>query len=205
MLFWVPHCSLSSIRKKKKKEISCSNSFFGLICQVLRTQRSSVSITLSAFKQNEQKVALRRWVFLSRTQPTIHPACTCVEKCPADPYRCHFVNSPHCFSLSTSSVLFIILLVFFLEQINKQTKPHFHGASQLHLPQTPFVLPPVYDFISLHNKLSKCIINSPWDTPKACCGATNKVLKHGPYPNCRSHLQWTLRLIIILCFTLCSD
>ena len=91
-------CSLSSIRNKNRK--SCSNSFSGLIFQVLRTQRSSVSITPSVFKQKEQKVALRirRWVFLGITQPAIHPAWTRVQKCPADPDRRHFVNSPHCYT-----------------------------------------------------------------------------------------------------------
>ena len=86
------HCHQS----EKNIEKSCSNSFSGLIFQVLRTQRSSVSITLSVFKQKEQKVALQRWVSLGLTQPAIHPAWTRVQKCPADPDRCHFVNSPHC-------------------------------------------------------------------------------------------------------------
>ena len=48
-----PTLLIESIRKKKEK--SCSNSFSGLIFQVLRTQRSSVSITLSVFKQKKQK------------------------------------------------------------------------------------------------------------------------------------------------------
>ena len=88
------HCHWS----EKKKGISSSNSFCGLIFQVLRTQRSSASIdiTLSVFKQKEQKVALWRWVFLGRTQPAIHPACTCVQKCPVGPDRRHFVNSTQC-------------------------------------------------------------------------------------------------------------
>ena len=83
---------LSSIRKIEK---CCSKSFSGLIFQVLRTLRSSVSITLSVFKQKEQKVALRRRIFLGHTQPAIHPAWTRVQKCPADPDWRHFVNSPH--------------------------------------------------------------------------------------------------------------
>ena len=87
--------TLLTIIDPKKIEISCSNSFCGLIFQVLQTQRPSVSITLSVLKQKEQKVALPKWVFLGRTQPAIHPACTHVQKCPADPDRRHFVNSPH--------------------------------------------------------------------------------------------------------------
>ena len=70
--------------------------FAWLNFQALRTQRSSVNITLSVFKQTEQKAALRRWVFLGHTPSTIQPACTCVQKCPADPDRSHFVNRPHC-------------------------------------------------------------------------------------------------------------
>ena len=88
---YTAHC-----HRSEKVEISCSNSFCGLIFQVLRTQRSSVSITLTVSKQKEQKLAFRRWVFLGRMQPAIHPTCTHVQKCPADPDRRHFVNSPHC-------------------------------------------------------------------------------------------------------------
>ena len=95
VLYVVLSPALLTCHRSEKIEISCSNSFSGLIFQVLRTQRSSVSITLSVFKQNEQKVALRRWVFLGRTQPAIHPAWTRVQKCPADPDRHYFVNSPH--------------------------------------------------------------------------------------------------------------
>ena len=84
------HC-----HRSEKIEKSCSNSFFGLIFQVLRIQRSSISIPLSVFKQKEQKVALRRCVFHGLTQPAIHPAWTRVHKCPADTDRRHFVNSPH--------------------------------------------------------------------------------------------------------------
>ena len=68
-----------------KIEISCSNSCCGLIFQVLRTQTSSVSITLTVSKQKEQKVAFRRWVFLGRMQPAIHPTCTRCAKVPRRP------------------------------------------------------------------------------------------------------------------------
>ena len=95
VLYAVLSPTLLTVIDPKKIEKSCSNSFSGLIFQVLRTQGSSVSITLSVFKQKEQKVALRRWVFLGLTQPAIHPAWTRVQKCPADPDRRHFVNSPH--------------------------------------------------------------------------------------------------------------
>ena len=85
VLYVVLRPALLTCHRSEKIEISCSNSFSGLIFQVLRTQRSSVSITLSVFKQNEQKVALRRWVFLGHTQPAINPAWTRVQKCPAGP------------------------------------------------------------------------------------------------------------------------
>ena len=45
--------ALLTCHRSEKIEISCSNSFSGLIFQVLRAQRSSVSITLSVFKQKE--------------------------------------------------------------------------------------------------------------------------------------------------------
>ena len=82
-LFWVPHCSL--VIDPKKIEKSCSNSFSGLIFQVLRTQRSSVSITLSVVKQKKQKVALRRWVFSATlNQPYIQhrPVCKSAPQTP---------------------------------------------------------------------------------------------------------------------------
>ena len=46
-------CSL--VIDPKKIEKSCSNAFSGLSFQVLRTQRSSVNITLSVFKQRSKK------------------------------------------------------------------------------------------------------------------------------------------------------
>ena len=83
--------ALLTCHRSEKIEISCSNSFSGLIFQVLRTQRSSVSITLSVFKQKEQKVALRRWVILCllkyispRNQPYIQhgPMCKSAPQTP---------------------------------------------------------------------------------------------------------------------------
>ena len=59
MLYVVLSPTLLTGHRSEKIEKSCSNSFSGLIFQVLRTQRSSVSITLRVFKQKEQKVALR--------------------------------------------------------------------------------------------------------------------------------------------------
>ena len=52
------HCSL--VINPKTIEKSCSNSFSGFVFQVFRTQRSSASVTISVFKQKEQKVALGR-------------------------------------------------------------------------------------------------------------------------------------------------
>ena len=97
-------CTLLTVIDPKKTEKSCSNSFSGLIFQVLRTQRSSVSITLSVFKQNEQKVALRRWVFsASRNQPYIQhgPVCKSAPQTPTSailwiapiPLSCLFSNT----------------------------------------------------------------------------------------------------------------
>ena len=80
-------------QKENRKNLALTPSLAWFF-KVLRTQRSSVSITISVFKQKGQKVALRRWVFLGLTQPAIHPAWTRVQKCPADPDRRHFVNSP---------------------------------------------------------------------------------------------------------------
>ena len=96
VLYVVLSSTLLTTIDPKKIEKPCSNSFCGLIFRVLRTQISSASITLSVFKQKEHKVALWRWIFLGCTQPATHPACTCVQQCPADRNRRHFVNSPHC-------------------------------------------------------------------------------------------------------------
>ena len=60
VLYVVMIPTLLAVIDPKKIENSCSDSFSGLFFQVLRTQRSSVCITLSVFKQKEQKVALRR-------------------------------------------------------------------------------------------------------------------------------------------------
>ena len=109
MLYVVLSPALLTCHRSEKIEKSCSNSFSGLIFQVLQTQRSSVSITLSVVKQKKQKVALRRWVFLGHTQPVIHPAWTRVQKCPADPDQRHFVNSPHCCSTAQPFGRFVTL------------------------------------------------------------------------------------------------
>ena len=80
-----PALALLTCHRSEKIEKSCSNSFSGLIFQVLQTQRSCVSITLSVVKQKKQKVALRRWVFSAPlNQPYIQhrPVCKSAPQTP---------------------------------------------------------------------------------------------------------------------------